>query len=468
MSIPNPRPLSVCLVGSSLLALSTWAPGLCLPLDPSPRSQETDAERAAMARVDALEALTNSSGDEALAKFVETQLAPDFVAAMPKEELWKLLRDIRAKCGNAGGIGLERSGERGVRVQFESQSGRWVVTLSFAAGADARIAGLELRQGEAPPQLEPLQWDDVVARLEAYEAEGFAGSVLLVRGGQLVLDQGYGFANEALEARNDGETIFAIGSTPIDFTKAAILLLEQRGELDTADLVSMYFDDLPEDKAGMTLEHLMKGSSGLRNFHGIRGVDEDMDLSYIDRDEAMRRIFSSSLLFVPGRGQAHSHSAWGVLAAVVEIASGQSYADFLAEELFAPAGMKRTGLYPLCQKFPDAQVAVGGGPPALGQANTPKNWGPTSWLVMGSGGMVSTTHDLYKWLVALRAGKLLGPAALQEYWSGGVLAGANDRGFLTVYTEGPEQLAIFCSNSFVQPGGLEDQLGEALAKLALR
>ncbi|MFT5154692.1 MAG: hypothetical protein ACI841_004700, partial [Planctomycetota bacterium] len=44
------------------------------------------------------------------------------------------------------------------------------------------------------------------------------------------------------------------------------------------------------------------------------------------------------------------------------------------------------------------------GQPALGNPNTPKNWGETSWLVKGSGGMVSTVYHLQRWLLAMRSG----------------------------------------------------------------
>lgn len=57
----------------------------------------------------------------------------------------------------------------------------------------------------------------------------------------------------------------------------------------------------------------MTGRSGLRDFHG-RPSDGGPDHPWIDREEAVRRIFAGELLFPPGEGEAHSHSAWGLLA----------------------------------------------------------------------------------------------------------------------------------------------------------
>ena len=453
-----------------LLALvaSTSAPRSSFALEPSTLSLGglSSGVDILEERFHALEALVNSTGDAGLERYFAEQLAPAYVEAAGREELLALLGRVREACRNPGGIGVEQEAEHVYRVTFENARGLWIVRAELEADAPHRVTGLDLKEGRRPKRLPPFSWEGCVERLESYEAEGFCGAVILVRNGERVIERGYGEATEGVP--NTVDTLFAIGSTPIDFTKAAILLLEERGELSTKDLLSKHLDGVPADKAKITLEHLMTGASGLRNFHGIRGVDEDLDLAYIDRAEALRRIFAQELLFEPGKGDEHSHSAWGVLAAVVEVVSGRSYGEFLREELFEPAGMERTGLYPHTLGFEDAEVAVGHGQPALGKPNSPKNWGETSWLVMGSGGMVSTANDLATWIEALRAGALLSPESLAKYWSDGALAGSNDRGFLTVYTEGPGDWVVFCSNSHTRSRDLADGIGEGLARLVLR
>ena len=61
--------------------------------------------------------------------------------------------------------------------------------------------------------------------------------------------------------------------------------------------------------------------------------------------------------------------------------------------------------------------------------------------------MVSNPGDLYKWVSAIRAGELLSAASQKKFWTGGSLAGGDDRGFLCVYTEGPGTMVFLCSNS---------------------
>ncbi len=61
--------------------------------------------------------------------------------------------------------------------------------------------------------------------------------------------------------------MFAIGSAPIDFTHAALLVLRDEGKLSFDDPITNYFNNVPVDKQSITIQHLMSGQSGLRDFH---------------------------------------------------------------------------------------------------------------------------------------------------------------------------------------------------------
>jgi len=319
-----------------------------------------------------------------------------------------------------------------------------ITQLGSVAAFLALIAPASLAAMQPESQ---LTWDNIRQRLISEEQDGFCGVVLLVEDGEIVLHEGYGMANKERGIPCSEGTLFGIGSTPIDFTHAAILLLEERGKLSTNDPITKYFENVPDDKRTITIEHLRTARSGLRDFHG-RPTDADPDLFWIDRDEMVRRVMEQKLLFAPGQDEAHSHSAWGLLAAIVEIASGRSYQDFVIEELFGPAGMDKTGFYN-DDRFTDDEVAIGYGGRPFGEINSPLHWPPTSWLVMGSGGMISRPLDIYKWNRALREGRLLNDRSLDRYWSprGSLLGGGSMHGFEIAYTEGPGSMFIVCMNS---------------------
>ena len=131
----------------------------------------------------------------------------------------------------------------------------------------------------------------------------------------------------------------------------------------------------------------------------------------------------------PGTERLPSHSAFGLLAALVERASGQPYQDFLRTNFFEPLGMDVTGPFGEDFGLPLERFATGYGSSAVGEPNIPPFWGPTSWLVQGSGGMVSNPADMRRWFDGLRGGEILRGDALDAYLNRGSALGASDRGF---------------------------------------
>ena len=413
-------------------------------------------ESAVRERVRAIESLGRARDEAALRSFIEADLTARLASSLDERELMSMLRTIGEAAAGAGDITISQTGGglllslRGARdldVHFalEQAEPHRIDALSI----DTEVSGPG-RDGEAA--IAPITWDDLATRLREEEAAGFSGVVLVVRDGHVVLDEGYGMADAGRGIPNTTGTIFCIGSTAIDFTKAAVLLLMDEGKLDLSDRVSRFFPEAPADRGAITIEQLMTGRSGLPNFHHDPAVDDDYDLTWIDRDEAVRRIFAAPLLFAPGEGQAHSHSAFVLLAAVVEIASGAPYEEFVRSRFLEPIGLEHTGFYGPDSRLDPAMMAVGYGPSSVGEPNIPANWGPTSWLVMGSGGMVSNPGDMYRWVRAIHSGDHLSGRALDVYGRGNVLAGGSDRGFLFVYIDDPLNTVLVSSNAHDRAG----------------
>lgn len=292
----------------------------------------------------------------------------------------------------------------------------------------------------------PVSWETLPARM-AWEANnGFAGVVLVVRDGSIVFHEAYGLANREKKIPMRPDTILGIGSTPIDFTKVSILRLAEEGRLSLSDPITKFFEGVPEDKRAMTLDHLMTGRSGLEDFHDVP-TDRDPDHSWIDRDEAVRRILGGKLLFPPGTSRRHSHSGYGLLAAVVEIASGKSFAEFTREKIYEPAGMTDTRFFG--EPYPEDRMAIGYGPRKDGEINAPPYWGKTSWLVMGSGGQVSTAMDMVRFNRAIHGGLLLSPESVRRFVGpeSQMLVGGDAYGFEIMYTAGARSFMIVMGNA---------------------
>jgi CubicO group peptidase (beta-lactamase class C family) len=134
-----------------------------------------------------------------------------------------------------------------------------------------------------------VTWDSLDARMKWEADQGFSGVLLVARDGKTAFHKAYGMANREKRIAMRPDTILAIGSTPIDFTKAAILLLAERSKLSLTDPITKHFDEVPKDLKSVTIAHLMTGRSGLPDFHHLP-TDRNRVHSWIDRAEAVRRI----------------------------------------------------------------------------------------------------------------------------------------------------------------------------------
>ncbi|MBT8400269.1 MAG: beta-lactamase family protein [Rhodothermia bacterium] len=407
--LPQPIPL-LRIVFVSILASGIVRPAAA---QDGPPQYVRDAVRA-------VETMLNSEGDASIQMFIDEAM----VASEKRDRaaLTNQLRTIRTEAGGPwDGISVE--GEPGgVRLILVSDGKEKQIKVALGPKGISNVRLLETSDSMV------LTRDNLEATFEQLEGDGFSGVVFVQLDGEIILQRPFGLANPELRTPNSLNTIFGIGSRPIDFTVAAILLLDQQGKIDLDDSISNYFDDVPADKAAITIRHLMTGQSGLPDFFDTSD-DWDPDLAWIDRHEAERRLFSQTLLFTPGDDQEHSHGAFVLLAALIERVSGQSYYTFIRQHFLDPAGMNRTGEYGETRGLSVTDFAAGGGHSSVGLPNIPPNWGPTSWLVKGSGGMYSSLGDLLQFYEYLREGNVLDQEHRTHFLQQSMNVDGSDRGF---------------------------------------
>ena len=131
---------------------------------------------------------------------------------------------------------------------------------------------------------------------------------------------------------NTAHTVFSLGSVTKQFTAAAILKLEEQGS--SAPIGR--FIGAPADKAGITLHQLLTHTAGLPVYTGD-------DFEPAGRDETVAKMLAAPLRFPPGSDFAYSNAGYSLLAAIVVLASGEGYEEFLRANLFTPAGLEATG-----------------------------------------------------------------------------------------------------------------------------
>ncbi len=264
----------------------------------------------------------------------------------------------------------------------------------------------------------------------------FSGVVFAARGGKVIISKGYGLANDAKQIPFAADTVFDIGSVTKQFTGAAIVKLESQGKLQVTDTIDKYFDNVPADKRAITPHQLLTHSSGLRDAFGD-------DYEPVSRDDIIERALESKLLWAPGTRYRYSNAGYSLLAAIVELVTGDSYERYLHDEIFVPAGMLHTG-YQIPQWNPK-QLAHGyleDGEDTGTPIDHPWADDGPYWNLRGNGGILSTAEDLFRWHQALNGNGVLseeakakvftpyvqeGPRAKTYYGYGWVVGTARDK-----------------------------------------
>lgn len=189
-------------------------------------------------------------------------------------------------------------------------------------------------------------------------------SVLFFNQGEEVLYCQAGFADIAQQRAIRRDTIFRLYSMSKPVTAAACMLLMERGVIDLLDPVARYLPDFEKVRVWqgdtwapacrpVTVHDLLSMQSGLpypgENPPGreaARLFEETPALSTVEFAGALARC---GLEFQPGSQWRYGSSA-DVMGAVVEVAAGRSFRDFLKEELFAPLEMADTDFYVPAEK----------------------------------------------------------------------------------------------------------------------
>jgi CubicO group peptidase (beta-lactamase class C family) len=241
--------------------------------------------------------------------------------------------------------------------------------------------------------------DVLAARIRPLVDKGFAGQVIVAKNGQVLLSDAYGHAHHDHTARITRETVFDVASATKAFAAAAILSLRDGGRLQLQSTIGELLPETPPDKHAITVEQLLEHTSGLRQTYAADGE--------VDRSTAVRLVLSQPLGSVPGQEFSYSDDGYVILAAVIEVASGVSYEQYLRAHELAPAGMTHTSFWGEIN-FADSSRTAPFVKPLDTRLLRPQ------WGQRGSGGLLSTADDLFQWWVALSTGRVVSRSSVDE------------------------------------------------------
>lgn len=256
-----------------------------------------------------------------------------------------------------------------------------------------------------------------------YGLPGF--DLAVYRKGECVLRYMNGYSDLENKVAMTGNERYNIYSCSKVITCVAAMQLYEKGLFSLEDKLSDYMPEFESMTVGtkgkisaakmpILIKHLFEMTAGFSynvNSMRIRECIADTEGKCPTR-VAMKYLAKDPLLFEPGERWEYS-LCHDVLAALVEVISGEKFEIYVKKYIFDVAGMARSTfmlpeeeLHTLAEQY----VYRNGKPVNIGKSITPYKIG--SEYASGGAGCISTVDDYIRFLEALRTHKLLKPETL--------------------------------------------------------
>ncbi len=186
-----------------------------------------------------------------------------------------------------------------------------------------------------------------------------AGAVMVVADSEKILHTiPLGWADVELRRPMQADTLFWIASQSKPITATALMILVDEGRVHLDDPVEKYLPEFHEQwlvaeatedhmllkrpSRPITVRDILSHTSGLP----FRSALEVPTLDVFPLAARVRSYAMTPLLFDPGSRYEYSNAGINTAARIVEVVTGKDFAEFLAERIFEPLGMKDTTFWP--------------------------------------------------------------------------------------------------------------------------
>lgn len=353
----------------------------------------------------------NSGERERLVEF-RARYAPDQPDHI--EQMWQ----TRRFTGGMEFRRIEAAGEKSLKAIVKERDGdtHALLEVEAVAAEPLRAGKITMQRMETPADLRPARLGDaelvraLEERAEDLAKRGeFAGAVLLARGGEVLLDKAYGWADREAKTANTTKAQFRIGSMGKMFTAVATLQLVEKGKIDLQAPLGEYLKDYPNQNVArkVTIRHLLNHTGGTGDIFGPEYARKRLELQ--THADYVKLYGARELAFEPGSKWEYSNYGFVLLGVVIEKVTGRSYYEQVKETIYGPAGMTGTDALPENVEVPGRTKGY-----MRGAGGWVLNTDTLPWRGTAAGGGYSTTRDLWRFAQALEGGKLLGAALRRE------------------------------------------------------
>lgn len=246
--------------------------------------------------------------------------------------------------------------------------------------------------------------------------------VAVVVKGEPVFQSSFGLANVEKKMKIGPKTTFELASDSKMMTAYAILMLVERGEIRLDNDVRTYLPEFPDygPTYRIHVQHLVHHTSGLPEYLDV--VPEHGGRDYVTNADfgrnlpAMKDRFTPQ--FRPGTKYEYVNTNYMLLGLIIERVTGQSYSEFVRDNIFKP--MQMTGAWVHDRPKVTPKDPVWGYVQAVGYERGESGRYEASWgahpdreeeqLTVGDGAIWCSIEDMIQWERGLRKHAGFSPA----------------------------------------------------------
>jgi CubicO group peptidase (beta-lactamase class C family) len=366
-------------------------------------------------RADAFFKALASGNAETFEAMAREHFQPELLARRTAADRKQMVERIQTDFGQMTLGSTEVAPDSVVTLNVRGATGlQGTIALTLEAEPTRRIARIAIdigdggpREGAPPPPdvRGSMSAPELTRELDAYlsplvAADRFSGVMLVAKAGVPIYEKAWGEADRERHTPNALDTRFSIGSINKIFTRTAIAQLVAQGKLALTDSLGALLPDYPNAEAkSATVDQLLNHQGGIADFFGP-AFDQAPKSEFRSNADYYRLVSSLPQQFAPGARRQYCNGCYIVLGAIVEKVSGVRYEDYIASNVYRPAGMATAGAT-------GEGAAVGytrrGSAPGGPLATNASMHGVSG---SAAGGGFATAKDLLAFDEALRAGKL--------------------------------------------------------------
>jgi CubicO group peptidase (beta-lactamase class C family) len=190
-------------------------------------------------------------------------------------------------------------------------------------------------------------FDDIRGLIRLKLAENVVPSlaVAVAKDGQIIWEEGFGWADRENRVPADEHTIYPLASISKPFTATGLMILEERGRIDLDSSINEYLGEAKlkawvGDPDEATVRRVANHSSGLPfHFNYFYGDEPNKSPTM---EETIRRY--GNLVFPSMERCQYANLGYGILGYVISRLSDESYSNFMREAVFLPLGLEHTSV----------------------------------------------------------------------------------------------------------------------------